>query len=69
MDKKIWRCIRKNFLAVAMVAIFIFSGVQGCRVEAAAKPKLNKKKCYVVRGAEQKVESESYKGKSKMVEQ
>ena len=26
-----------------MVAIFIFSGVQGCRVEAAAKPKLNKK--------------------------
>lgn len=43
MDKKIWRCIRKNFLAVAMVAIFIFSGVQGCRVEAAAKPKLNKK--------------------------
>ena len=43
MDKKIWRCIRKNFLAVAMVAIFVFSGVQGCRVEAAAKPKLNKK--------------------------
>lgn len=26
-----------------MVAIFIFFGVQGCRVEAAAKPKLNKK--------------------------
>lgn len=43
MDKKIWRCIRKNFLAVAMVAIFVFSGVQGCRVEAAAKPKFNKK--------------------------
>ena len=68
MDKKIWRCIRKNFLAVAMVAIFVFSGVQGCRVEAAAKPKLNKKSVmlYV---AQQKVESESYKGKSKMVEQ
>lgn len=42
MDKKIWRCIRKNFLAVAMAAILVFSGVQGGTAEAAAKPKLNK---------------------------
>ena len=52
-----------------MVAIFVFSGVQGCRVEAAAKPKLNKKSVMLYVAQSKKVESESYKGKSKMVEQ
>lgn len=42
MDKKIWRYIRKNFLAAAIAAILVFSGVQGGGAEAAAKPKLNK---------------------------